>query len=72
MEWLPRMSWRRFQVLVRCLSPNSATMNRLSSGTYIGKEKVNTVAGPKAAEAAFKAKFATPPPSKPQRAKKGS
>jgi len=60
MEAMGDMSWRRFQVLVRCLSPGSATISRLNSSSYIGsskRERVRTVAGAKAAEAAFQAAF---------------
>ena len=53
------MSWRRFSVLVRCLSPGSATVARVTADNFIGStgERVNTVEGPKAAEAAFGALF---------------
>lgn len=55
------MSWRRFSVLVRCLSPGSATIAKLSSGRYIGsggkREQANVVTGKKAAEATFQALF---------------
>jgi hypothetical protein len=56
------MSWRRFAVLVRCLSPASATVAKISSGQYIGSGsaahgRAKTVAGPAAAEAAFQAQF---------------
>lgn len=53
------MSWRQFQVFIRCLSDQAATVVRLSSSQYIGAHgRVNTVVGPKAAEAAFQAAFA--------------
>lgn len=56
------MSWRRFSLLVRCLSPNSATINHITAGSYIGSgpnagQRVNTVEGPVAAQAAFEALF---------------
>lgn len=51
------MSWRRFGVLVRCLSPGSATVARITAGNYIGSRKVNTVAGAKAADTAFDSLF---------------
>ena len=52
------MTWRRFQVLVRCLSPNSATVARLHAQTYIGGKRAPVVVeGAKAAEAAFQALF---------------
>lgn len=59
---LTTMSWRRFSVLIRCLSPGSATIAKLSSGKYIGSSHRgpradNVVTGKKAAEAAFNAIF---------------
>jgi hypothetical protein len=53
------MSWRRFSVLVRCLSPNSATVAKLSSGQYIGqrRQQAKAVAGKDAAERAFQSLF---------------
>ncbi len=55
------MSWRRFQILVKGLSPQSATVTGLNSHHYIGGgkrgERVNTVAGPQAAQSAFEAAF---------------
>ena len=55
------MSWRRFSNLVRCLSPNSATINHLTQGNYIGsgrtREAVNVVEGAGPAQAAFEALF---------------
>lgn len=53
------MTWRRFQVLVRCLSPHSATIAKLQSGQYFGQGRgaAVTVESPKAAEAAFQAAF---------------
>lgn len=55
------MTWRRFSVLVRCLSPGSATIAKLTSGQYIGsgknRERANVVTGKKAAEAAFQSLF---------------
>jgi len=64
MSSLRDMTWRRFQVLLRCLSPQSATLTRMQSKQYIGSgrkgEAVKTIEDPKAAEAAFMAAFATP------------
>ena len=57
---LAAMSWRRFLILIKGLSPNSATVTSLNADRYIGSkngERVNTVAGPKAAQAAFEAAF---------------
>lgn len=56
------MTWRRFLVLVRGLSPHSATVSAASSRTQFGgkREKVNEVVGPKAAQAAFSALFGGP------------
>ena len=55
------MTWRRFSVLVRCLSPGSATIAKLNSGKYIGASRGpradNLVVGKKAADAAFNALF---------------
>ena len=39
------MSWRRFQVLVRCLSPNSSTVAKLTAGDYIGSKRAAEVQG---------------------------
>lgn len=67
---LPVMTWRRFQVLLRCLSPQSATLTRMQSKQYIGGgkgEKTVSLDNPKAAEAAFMAAFATPKGAKPRR-----
>lgn len=49
------MSWRRFQVLVRCLSPHSATVTRLTVRHEIGSRKgaAVRVTTPEAAQAAF-------------------
>ncbi len=62
------MSWRRFQVLVRCLSPGSATVAKINAGKYIGAGRDahradNTVTGTKAAEATFQALFKAAPVS---------
>lgn len=62
---LDDMSWRRFMVLLRGLSPNSATVVKLSSMRSFGKKKVNVVEGPVAANAAFDALFAEPPKPAP-------
>lgn len=53
------MTWRRFNVLLRCLSPNSATVFHLTAEREMGKStsKVNVVAGAKAAQRAFEALF---------------
>ena len=53
------MSWRRFQVLVRCLSPNSATVSRLNAEGAFSKKKgdENLVVGAKNVDAAFDAQF---------------
>lgn len=51
-------------VLVRCLSPNAATITHLTAGQYIGtggkREQAITVEGPAATERAFQALFAPP------------
>lgn len=54
------MSWRRFSVLLRGLSPNSATVVKLSAGREFGKKRdaVHEVSGTKAAQAAFESIFA--------------
>lgn len=46
-------------VLLRCLSPQSATINKLNAGEYIGGKRsdVVEVTSPKAAEQAFQAAF---------------
>jgi hypothetical protein len=61
------MSWRRFLILLRGLSPNSATVAKLQSTSYLGskKEHVNEVVGAKAAQAAFDAII---PPSPSEKA----
>lgn len=53
------MSWRRFLILLRGLSPQSATVAASVSRTQFGKprEKVNTVVGAKAAQTAFDSLF---------------
>jgi len=58
-ETLPSMTWRKFRVLLRCLSPQSATITRLNADKYIGSRghAPATVNTPEAAEAAFKAAF---------------
>lgn len=33
------ISWRKFMVLLRCLSPHSATINRLNSTEFIGQNR---------------------------------
>lgn len=49
------MSWRRFVVLLRCLSPNSATVSRLQSTEFIGQAREGTVSveGPEATDRAL-------------------
>lgn len=46
-------------MLLKCLSPNSATMAKLNSGGFIGSKRQQevTVEGPKAAELAFQNLF---------------
>jgi hypothetical protein len=58
------MSWRRFQLLIRGLSRNSATVTKLTANQHIGSkaERVKEVVGKKQAEAAFDAIFPPPPP----------
>jgi hypothetical protein len=56
------MSWRRFSLLVRCLSPNSATIAHITAGNYIGSgknagERVRVIDTPKAAQSAFEAMY---------------
>lgn len=53
------MTWRRFLILVRGLSPNSATHAAMTSRVEFGPrgERVNTVTTPKAAQDAFTAAF---------------
>jgi hypothetical protein len=53
------MTWRRFVVLAKGLSPHSATIAALSSRHEFGSkgERVNVVTSPKAAEQAFVASF---------------
>lgn len=54
------MTWRRFAVYARGLSPNSATIARVRSQQYIGGQKaVAPISSPKAAQRAFEALFAT-------------
>jgi hypothetical protein len=53
------MTWRRLLVLVKGLSPNSATYAAMNSRVEFGShgERVNTVTTPKAAQDAFVAAF---------------
>ena len=53
------MTWRQFLVLIRGLSPHSATHAAVTSRTEFGPrgERVNTVTTPKAAQQAFEAAF---------------
>lgn len=58
------MSWRRFLVLLKCLSPSSATIAHLTAERFLGQRdthKINVVAGAKAAQRAFEALFKPPP-----------
>lgn len=54
------MTWRRFGVLLRGLSPHSATVAKLTSGREFGRkrEAVSEVRGARAAQAAFDSIFA--------------
>jgi hypothetical protein len=60
------MTWRRFMVLLRGLSPNSATVNALRIGAVAPSQRVNRIETPEAAQRAFVAMFA-PPPTRPVR-----
>lgn len=53
------MTWRRFLVLVRGLSPNSSTAAAITSRQEFGSrgEKVSVITDPKAADQAFVAAF---------------
>lgn len=53
------MTWRRFLVLVRGLSPGSSTAAAVSSRQEFGSkgERVNVITDPKQADAAFVAAF---------------
>lgn len=63
---LPSMTWRRFMVLVRGLSPNSATVAKLSAKRYMGKrDDVVALQTPEAAERAFTALFGPPAQGRP-------
>lgn len=66
---LPVMSWRRFDVLVRGLSPHSATINQLAARRFIGgkgkRGRVNEVTDPKAAQRTFEALFRPPRQKRP-------
>jgi hypothetical protein len=63
---MPDITWRKFMVLVRCLSPNAATINLLRPAEYIGgkKDRAVTVEG-KGAEQAFMKSFAPPKEREP-------
>src|SRR6185369_13689256 len=55
---LEAMTWRRFLILLRGLSPQSATVTAGLSRTEFGtKEKVTAVEGPKATQQTFLALF---------------
>ncbi|CAN5751042.1 hypothetical protein BH23CHL7_BH23CHL7_17350 [soil metagenome] len=60
---LARMSWRRFLVLLRGLSPNSATVTAHAQRSYIGKkrEPVLEINDRAAAQAWFEATFKPAP-----------
>lgn len=53
------MTWRKFLVLIKGLSPHSATHAAMTSRQEFGSkgERVNTVNTPKAAQQAFVAAF---------------
>lgn len=51
---LPRLSWRRFMVLLRGLSPNSATITQLNASRYFGRKDVVEVTTPEQATATIK------------------
>lgn len=53
-------------VLLRGLSPNSATVNALRIGAVAPSQRVNRIETPEAAQRAFVAMFA-PPPTRPVR-----
>lgn len=59
---LDGITWRKFMVLLRCLSPNAATVSLLRPKEYIGSKKDTTVTvvGKKNAEKAFQKLFSTP------------
>jgi hypothetical protein len=59
---LARLSWRRFIVLLRGLSPASATVAAHAAGRYIGKsrEQVREINDRAAAQAWFEATFKPP------------
>lgn len=61
---LEDMTWRRFMILLRGLSPNSATVVRIHSTRSIGKgeKRVHKVMGAKATQTAFEALFKPPTP----------
>lgn len=68
MSSLNDLSWRRFLVLVRGLSPNSATVAKLSARRYMGgghKEQVVEVTTPEAASRVFAALFGPPKSTRP-------
>lgn len=56
---LEKMSWRKFMTLLRCLSPQSATITHVNQERTIGGKKgnVHTVVGTKATEQAFQSMF---------------
>lgn len=62
------MTWRRFLVLVRGLSPHSSTANAVSSRHEFGSkgQRVNVVSTPQDAERAFMASFGHLKPKDPK------
>lgn len=64
---MPGMTWRRFMVLIRGLSPNSATVTALRASVYMGRkpEEVIEITDPKQAERAFTVLFGPPPEKAP-------
>lgn len=60
---LPRMSWRRFQALLRGLSAESASVMRSLQRTEFGKKPpVKAVNTPAQAQTTFVALFGSAPP----------
>jgi len=58
---LREMTWRRFDVLVRGLSPNSATVTAVRHGRVAPSQRVRVVEGPEATQRAFVTLFGSPP-----------
>lgn len=59
------MSWRRFLVLLRGLSPNSATVTHRIISRVGRRPGVNTPRGPEAVQRAFEALFKPPEQRRP-------